>query len=178
MSTHVAFLRGINVGGHTVEMDVLRKLFEEIGLADISTFIASGNVLFATRTKSLPPLERKIERRLHDALGYEVATFIRTHSEIRRIAKATPFADVSPKPGDRVHVGFVHKPPSAATRRSVLSLASDRDHLHLKGRELFWLSRGPISESPLGLSKLERALAGPTTMRNVTSVERLVAKLG
>ena len=46
MSQYIAFLRGINVGGHRVKMDRLRAIFIELGLQDVSTFIASGNVLF------------------------------------------------------------------------------------------------------------------------------------
>lgn len=46
MPSHVAFLRGINVGGHRVKMDRLRGLFGEMGSEGVSTFIASGNVHF------------------------------------------------------------------------------------------------------------------------------------
>src|SRR5437879_835066 len=46
MNRYIAFLRAINVGGHTVKMDVLRRLFEDAGLFDVETFIASGNVIF------------------------------------------------------------------------------------------------------------------------------------
>jgi len=46
MPRYVALLRGINLGGHTVKMDRLKKLFEELGLKNVETFIASGNVIF------------------------------------------------------------------------------------------------------------------------------------
>jgi hypothetical protein len=83
MPRHIAFLRAINVGGHTVKMDQLRTLFEELGLKDVETFIASGNVIFRSPAKSAS-LESKIERHLHRALGYEVDTFIRTDGEVLR----------------------------------------------------------------------------------------------
>ena len=52
MPRYVAFLRAINVGGHIVKMDQLRKLFTQLGLTDVETFIASGNVLFTSPSKS------------------------------------------------------------------------------------------------------------------------------
>ena len=57
----IAFLRAINVGGHTVTMDALRGHFVDLGIAAPETFIASGNVIFTTRARSLPALETKIE---------------------------------------------------------------------------------------------------------------------
>ncbi len=76
----VAFLRAINVGGHTVSMAALRAEFEALGLKDVETFIASGNVIFTAPTGNRAALERKIESHLHGALGYEVKTFLRTRA--------------------------------------------------------------------------------------------------
>ena len=50
MTRYVAFLGGINVGGHRVSMERLRTEFGTLGFLDVSTFIASGNVIFTTRT--------------------------------------------------------------------------------------------------------------------------------
>jgi uncharacterized protein (DUF1697 family) len=46
MPKYVAFLRAINVGGHTVKMDHLRRLFEALGFTNVETFIASSDVVF------------------------------------------------------------------------------------------------------------------------------------
>ena len=59
MTRYIAFLRAINVGGHVVKMDALRRLFESLGFSNVETFIASGNVLFETNLNS--DLEKKIE---------------------------------------------------------------------------------------------------------------------
>ena len=83
----VAFLRAINVGGRTVKMDYLRSLFEDLGFADVETFIASGNVVFESKSKGVEALAKKIESRLGGALGYEVATFLRTDAQIARASR-------------------------------------------------------------------------------------------
>ena len=102
MPRFIAFLRAINVGGHTVKMDDLRQLFEALGFSGVETFIASGNVVFETTARNTKVLEGKIERRLREALGYEVATFIRTDAELADIANYTPFrqSDLDAAAGD------------------------------------------------------------------------------
>ncbi|MDO8754830.1 MAG: DUF1697 domain-containing protein, partial [Anaerolineales bacterium] len=82
MSKHIAFLRAINVGGHNVKMGHLRQLIESLGFSNVETFIASGNVIFEATAGNTKNLKKKIETCLHEALGYEVATFIRTDAEL------------------------------------------------------------------------------------------------
>ena len=71
MSKHIAFLRAINVGGHNVKMDDLRQLFESLGLSNVETFIASGNVIFDAKVGNVKDAEKKIETCLHESPGYE-----------------------------------------------------------------------------------------------------------
>ena len=82
MPRTIAFLRAVNVGGHTVKMDALRRHFESLGFSNVETFIASGNVIFETPFKNARTLESSIENKLRDALGYEVAAFLRTDAEL------------------------------------------------------------------------------------------------
>jgi uncharacterized protein (DUF1697 family) len=175
VSRQIAFLRAINVGGRTVPMERLRRLFEELGLAGVSTFIASGNVIFQT-PRGGRPLETRIERHLQAALGYEVATFLRTPADLADLAGDLPFpsAEVS-APGASIYVAFLREPPSRDRRDRVLALRSDADDLHLRGRDLFWLRRDRVT-SALSGAALEKALASPATVRNITTVRRLAAK--
>src|SRR5438093_13743288 len=107
MPPYVAFLRGINVGGHTVKMDDLRRHFEAMGVANVSTFIASGNVLFESPEADAAALERRIEATLHAALGYESATFLRTDAELAAVAAQDPFPDVELEGREKVYVVFM-----------------------------------------------------------------------
>src|ERR1044072_3211714 len=93
MPRYIAFLRAINVcGHHSVKMDFLRRLFESLGFSKVETFIASGNVVFETRAQNAQALERAIEKRLREALAYEVATLIRTAAELAVVASYKPFS--------------------------------------------------------------------------------------
>jgi uncharacterized protein (DUF1697 family) len=179
MPRYIAFLRAVNVGGHIVKMDQVRKLFAEIGLTEVETFIASGNVLFTSPSKSGAALEKKIEKHLRAALGYEVATFVRTADEVCQAAAHEPFPAAAMKtPYHSLYVSFLRDAPAAAAKRAVEALRGPADEFHLNARELYWLSRVPFGESKIGGALLEKTLGMPATMRNVTTVRKLAAKCG
>src|SRR5258708_39876825 len=104
---YAAFLRAINVGGHVVKMDRLRKLFEAAGLGGVETFINSGNVVFESSKKNGDGLERTIQPRLEKALGFSVATFVRSMPEVAAIAERAPFGRLSFEPPGSLFVGFL-----------------------------------------------------------------------
>ena len=72
MPRTLAFLRAINVGGRTVRMEELRRLFEDLGLARVETVIASGNVVLESRASDEAALAKRIEKQLAAGLGFEV----------------------------------------------------------------------------------------------------------
>src|SRR5437879_3241046 len=112
MQRYIAFLRGINVGGHTVKMEHLRTMFAELGFANVETFIASGNVIFEAQAEDTEVLEQQIEQHLRISLGYDVATFIRSASELVAVTnyQAFPPADFA-SPGSSMYVAFLHAAP-------------------------------------------------------------------
>ena len=175
MPKYVAFLRAINVGGHTVKMDQLRDLFTGLGFRNVETFIASGNVIFDSPSKSAKALEQKIESCLLKALGYEVVTFVRAASELAGIANYKPFSD-SDAEGHTLYIGFIASEPNEATRKKVLALTTEVDDLHLNGRELYWLCRTKFADSQISGTALAKALGMPTTLRNSTTVRKIATK--
>jgi uncharacterized protein (DUF1697 family) len=176
MPRYAAFLRAINVGGHVVRMEDLRRHFSALGFATVETVIASGNVLFDAPSRSAEALERKIEAALRRALGYEVATFLRTRGEMARLAAADPFAGVDRR-GAILYVAFLGQAPPAAARARLLDLAGPTDDFRVTDREVFWLCRKRMSESRFSGAVLEKTLGMPATLRNVTTVQRIAAKL-
>lgn len=174
----VAFLRGINVGGHTVTMEALRDVFAGEGLADVETFIASGNVIFGTKTRNLNGLEWKLERRLHEALGFEVRTFIRTAAQVAAIAAEPPLPAARIRAAAGKYVGFLEATPSPGAVKAVLALRSPNDDVQVRGREVYWLSMAGMSGSKLSYVAFERAIGGQATFRGLNTISRLVAKYG
>ena len=176
MPRYVAFLRAINVGGHTVKMDVLRGLFRDLGFANVETFIASGNVIFETKVSASSPLERKIETHLETALGYGVATFVRTVDELRAVRAHQPFALKALESAHALNIGFCKESLSPAAVAAVMALKTGIDDFHIHGRELYWLCRKKQSESAFSNKQFERAIQGVATLRGASTVAKLAAK--
>ncbi len=173
-----AFLRAINVGGHTVTMAELRRHFESLGLTDVETFIASGNVIFSTPAQELPALEGRIETRLRKALGYEVKTFLRTVAELAAIARYRPFPEEQARSAGALCVGFVAEPLGAAAKKALATLQTEIDEFHVHGREVYWICTLKQSESKFSNVRFERAVGIPVTFRGVNTIARLAAKHG
>ncbi len=165
---YVALLRAVNVGGRVVKMDRLRGIFDALALDDVSTFITSGNVLFASGDQP-PELEVLIEKRLLKELGYPVATFVRSVDDLKAIAARAPFMEL---PAGNLYVGFLKSRPARVSVRTVLACANDVDRFLVSGREAYWHSTGGMSGSTFSPGKLEKLL-GPATLRNITTVRRL-----
>ena len=167
---YVAFLRAINVGGHTVKMDRLRQIFEALPIKNVSTFIASGNVLFESPAAAIH-LEASIELQLRKHLGYPVGTFIRTIPELQKVAALDPFSGEE----GTLYVGFLKTKASAEAARSLAGCSNETDRFHVNGREVYWLGKAGFAGSTFSGAKLEK-IVGPATMRNITTVTKLAAK--
>lgn len=185
MTGYAAFLRAINVGGHTVKMDRLRGLFEALGFGAVATFIASGNVIFeagdvpdpaaAGPAEAADALEAGIEARLREALGYDVATFVRTLDGLSAIVAHAAF-DTPPDPPGKVYIGFLKRTPSAAARRALEALSSPTESFVLHDRELYWRLDTRFSDSPNSGGLLEKTLGMTLTLRTASTLQRIVAK--
>jgi uncharacterized protein (DUF1697 family) len=170
---YVAFLRAVNVGGRRVSMDRLRGIFEELGFEQVSTYIASGNVVFEGSGRAAE-LERAIEAELEQTLGFEVTTFLRRANEVRHAASEKPFGKV---PAGKTHmVAFLRRRPTAAERKAIEAKSGSSDTLVVHGREVHWLIQGRMMDSKLKPKDWD-VLDQPTTTRNTTMLAKLAAKL-
>ena len=169
-------LRAINVGGHVVPMARLRELFAALKFADVATVIASGNVLFTARSGTPDHLERRIETYLQQSLGYEVATFLRSATELADIVAHRPFPAEEPlDTGHALSIVFLKRPLSTPARAALLALRTPTDDFHVLGREAYWLCRGRVSDSKVTGAKIEKVVGGPATARSITTVRKLAA---
>jgi uncharacterized protein (DUF1697 family) len=176
MQRFIAFLRAINVGGHAVKMDHLRQLFESLGLAGVETFIASGNVVFEASPGDARTLEKKIEDRLREALGYEVATFIRTNKELEAIAAYMPFSPADLETAAAFNIAFLHDPLDEPSKQKLMALKTEIDDFHVHEREVYWLCHKKQSESTFSNAVLEKKLGRRSTLRGANTVKKMAEK--
>lgn len=176
MTRFVAFLGGINVGGHRVTMDRLRAEFNGLGCTHVETFIASGNVLFDA-TGAASGLESRFEQHLGDQMGWPVPTFIRKATDVAAIiefAAAQPFGTI---PDDHTHMVALTQATIEATHAAtIVGSSTAQNRFLVQGREVHWAIAGRLSQSAITLPKLTK-LIGRNTTRNITSLRRLADRL-
>ena len=177
MPRYIALLRGINLGRRRIKMEDLRARFEQLPFAEVTTFIASGNVIFDSTSADPAQLEASIEHHLKNELGYEVDTFLRTTAELTAVAAHRPFAapDMD-DPAHTINVGFFKVAPTTDQSRRFAACRTDVDQISVKGREYYWLCRIKSSDSQIWKHPGMRGLKLPTSsMRNLNTVQKLAA---
>ncbi|WP_373230886.1 DUF1697 domain-containing protein [Cohnella sp.] len=92
MTTYIAFLRGINVGGHKkIKMDHLKNIFEALKFENVRTYIQSGNVVFEATEQDGQTLVSKIVQAIEKGCSFQVPVLIRTVEELEMIILQNPY---------------------------------------------------------------------------------------
>lgn len=139
---YVALLRGINVGGkNLIKMPALKACFEEHGFDDVSTYIQSGNVLFASRERRAAELTRRIERMLADRFhGYAASIVLRSQRQMRAIVDGAPHRFGAEPSRFRYDVLFLKPPLTAATAMKEVRMREGVDEAYA-GNGVLYFSR-------------------------------------
>jgi uncharacterized protein (DUF1697 family) len=173
---YVAFLRGINVGGHKIiKMEDLRRMLESHGYLNVATFIQSGNAILETPGADSGKLEKELQAKLARSLGYEVEIFLRTIGEVRKIAAKSPFQEDK---NSTVYVAFLREKPDRNAAEALMALQNKIDQFSIQGRDVFWFHHRDRGETKFTNNRLEKILDMPATMRNMTSIRKIAEKYG
>ncbi len=166
----------MNLGGRRIANDELRQRFEQLGFEEVTTFRASGNVIFGLGEGEPTAIVTRIEEGLAESLGYEVPVFLRSAAEVRKIEAHDPFnPDLVEASAGKLQVSMLLKAPSAEVREGVLGMATEEDRLAIRGRELYWLPSGGMLDSILDLKAIDAAL-GLSTRRTKGTIDQIAAK--
>jgi uncharacterized protein (DUF1697 family) len=177
---YVAFLRGMNLGNRRIKNPELIAHFEAMGLEDVASFRASGNVVFVDPAgEAEAKLQARIEAGLDQRLGYDVAVFLRSAAEVAAIAAREPFdakaiaaaAAAKGKP----QVVLLGKKPTAKARKALGEITPEGDLMVVEGRELHWLPSVGLSETELDTKALDATL-GKGTTRTAGTIAQIAAK--
>lgn len=162
MTAFVALLRAVNVGGRKLAMADLKRIAEDAGLDKPRTYIASGNLVFASEN-SEAAVARLLEARLKEHMRAEVPVLVRTADEMAQVSKDNPFADES---GSRVVAIFIERAPPKDALEKASGIADER--LALGSREIY-----VHYPSGMARSKLRLPAAAGGTARNMNTVAKL-----
>ncbi len=177
MERYVAFLRGMNLGKRRIKNPELVARFEAMGLEEVATFRASGNVvLLDPAGESESKLQKRLEKELDERLGYDVAVFLRSAKEGAAIAAREPFpAEAIEASKGKPQVVLLGRKPSAKAKQALEALRPDGDLMVVEDRELHWLPTVGLSETEVDTKALDQAL-GKGTTRTAGTIELIAAK--
>jgi uncharacterized protein (DUF1697 family) len=179
MSTHVAFLRAINVAGHaTIKMTDLTRAFVSAGCEDVRTVIQSGNVLFEC-DGAATVLLNKVHRNLTKLAGTEVQMMVRTRQDLEAIIKASPFQEYETRRELKCYVAFLASNPVKQPPLPVVSEKEALEILKVAGREVFLLSRLKKNSRMYGFPNgvVESEFGVPATTRNWSTIRKIATLL-
>lgn len=162
---YIALLRGINVGGHQLKMDRLRRLLSEIGLNNVRTYIQSGNVFFESDAKDRQKLTEQIERHLETELGYPVSVFLYTAEEIEQLLALNPFKDRKITDDMRLCLVFTKDKLPTDLELPLLSPKKDMELVYVTDHAAFTIWYILNGRPPGATSNLDKILGKQTTTR-------------
>ena len=177
MTTYIALLRGINVGGkNKLPMKELRAVLEGLGASDVRTYIQSGNVVMQHGETETRALEVSISSAIEAAHGFAPRTLVLTAADLRQAAEANPFPEAIDEP-KTLHLSFLATPSESPDLAKLEEVAKASERFHL-GDGCFYLH----APEGIGRSKLaervERVLGVPATARNWRTVSKLLEMIG
>jgi uncharacterized protein (DUF1697 family) len=171
----VAFLRGINVGGHIVKKEKLQEIFESLGFQNVSTLKQSGNVIFEADAGD-EEIMVKLEEKLAQTLGFSSAVFIRTIPQLRSIVESKPFKGCEQE-GASFLVTFLPSNQVFPMPLPQIIPKSTAQVISANDSEVFSVTHGG-GEGALPNPFVESKLKIKATTRNVNVIEEIVEKYG
>ncbi len=171
MNTHIALLRGINVGGTgKLPMADLKVLLGDLGCEKVVTYIQSGNVVFDAAPGEWSD---QIADAIESSAGFRPRVMILTADEFRSVAAGNPFPTDEPK---AMHVYFLDGPPNWTAKAEMEAVKSDIERFYITDRAVYLHTPEFLTGSLLA-PRLERLIGVPATARNWRTVEKILTML-
>jgi len=176
MTTYLALLRAINVGGHQqVAMADLRGLLTQLGFDDGQSLLQSGNLVFRAKTRPGPQLERLLELEAKQRLALETDFFVRTAEEWKAVVACNPFrAEAERDPGHLV-VMLLKSAPAAKEVKALQAAITGPEVVRAGGGHAYIIYPNGIGRSRLTNALIEKKLGTRGTGRNWNTVLKLGA---
>jgi uncharacterized protein (DUF1697 family) len=174
MTTFIALLRGINVGGkNKIAMADLRQLCESLGYRDVQTYIQSGNVVF-TGTDAAA-IESTLERAIAAHFGLAIPVIARTAQQWPGYLKCNPFLAVSQREPNHLLMGLSKSRPAQGAVAALCERAARGELVEIAGDALWIFYAGGVARSKLSPALIDRVVGSSVTARNWRTVQQLAA---
>jgi uncharacterized protein (DUF1697 family) len=179
MTTCLALLRGINVGGRKqVAMTDLRDLLTQLGFADARSLLQSGNLVFRTRARTDAQLERLLEAEAARRLALETDFFVRTAAEWKAVLAHNPFPREAERDSGHLVVMLLKAAPDAGDVEKLQAAVTGPEVIRADGRHAYIVYPNGLGRSRLTNALIERKLGTRATGRNWNTAMKLGALAG
>jgi uncharacterized protein (DUF1697 family) len=172
MTTHVALVRAVNVGGRKLGMADLRNVCAELGYADVQTYVQSGNVVFDAAGPAAR-IGKDLEGRIAADLGIEVAVLMRSPKDLARVIEGNPYLRRGEEPSS-LHVTFLAEPAKRDAQSRLEAPGAGADELVVAGRHVYVFCPNGYGRTKLNNTFIERRLGVAATTRNWRTVTTLL----
>jgi len=171
MTTWIALLRGVNVGGKTLRMETLRETLAALGMEAVKTYIQSGNAVFRCSESDGNALRKHLEQGITENLEVVVSLLLRSPAELEALLSASSFelADVS-----SLYYTFLEKSPETGLTETLPSPQAGFDEFRIIGREIHLHCPGGYGRTVYSNQYFERKLKQIATTRNRNTVLKLL----
>jgi uncharacterized protein (DUF1697 family) len=175
MQVHIAFLRGINVGGHKkVPMAKLRETLSCAGLHDVKTYIQSGNIVFKSKIASVNELEQLIQKSIADGFGFTVPVLVKLTKEVASILADNPFIASKYLESNQVYFILLFNIPPEEQVLSFESMKYPNEEFKILNNCVYLLCKNGYGKARLNNHSIERKLNVSATARNYRTMQKLV----
>lgn len=176
LTTQLALLRAVNIGGRKATTADLRALMADLGLEDARTLLQTGNLVFASETTGVA-LEAELEAAFAARFGYAADVMIRTAPQWRAAIAANPHAEMAARDPSHLVVFALKAAPDPAAVAALQASVEGSEFVAAVGRELFITYADGIGPSKLTGGLIERRLRVRGTARNWNTATKLMAML-
>lgn len=173
MTTFIALLRGINVGGNKkIAMAELRALCADCGCANVQSYIQSGNLIF-TRSGSEAAAEAELERAIAARFGFTVDVLVRDGAKWPALLAGNPFREAALAQPNLVMMALAKRPPQRDAVAALRERARHGERIESAGEALWFHYPQGVAGSRLSPALIDRLVGSPVTARNIRTVHKL-----
>lgn len=176
MPTHIALLRGINVGGHKlVAMSDLRDFLAALGCGDARSLLQSGNLVFQCAARPRADLERWLESEAEHRLGLRTDFHVRAAKDWGKIIANNPFPEEAKRDPARLVVMFLKQAPDQRGVQALQAAIRGPEIVRADGPHAYIVYPDGMGRSRLTNALIDKQLGTRSTGRNWNTVVKLAA---
>ncbi|MBV6461694.1 MAG: hypothetical protein HJHJAOHD_01825 [Flavobacteriales bacterium] len=174
MTTYISILRGINVSEQKpIKMDRLRKLFQNLGFNNVTTYVQSGNVVFQSNGSEVGHLEQKISQQIQKDFEFKVPVIVLTINELSQIINNNPFKNNLKKEHKHLYVTFLSSKPKYYEKEIIESKIQKEEEIYFSEKAVYLYCPNGYGRTKLNNNFLEATLKVAATTRNWKTTNEL-----